>query len=77
MGSQRHLVPAEDLSVFFAVLALGALTDLSAEPFSAEAETYYRLSRALLTGENVLTEPTISSVQTLVSGMSNTVDIST
>jgi hypothetical protein len=67
LGHHWPLVPSEELSMFFSVLALGALTDLSTEPFSVEAETYYQLSKALLTSEKVLTEPTLASVQTLVS----------
>jgi hypothetical protein len=66
---QWHLVQGDELALFFCVLALGALTDLSSEPFNSEAEFYYSTSRALMTTESILTEPTICSIQTLVRRM--------
>ncbi|KIJ55572.1 hypothetical protein M422DRAFT_774568 [Sphaerobolus stellatus SS14] len=62
---QWHLVQGDELALFFCVIALGALTDLSNAPFNHEAEQYYNIVRALMRTENVLTEPTICSVQTL------------
>jgi len=72
-GPQWHLVQYDELALFFCILALGALMDLSIEPFNSEADSYYNISRVLMTTENVLTEPTICSIQTLVRQLSDKV----
>ncbi|KAK7470755.1 hypothetical protein VKT23_002174 [Stygiomarasmius scandens] len=54
------------LSALFIVFALGALVDLTMEPFNTEAERYFQLCRAALSLRNVFDSPELCTVQTVV-----------
>lgn len=54
------------LSVFFGVLALGALLDLDLPAHSSDAMQYYQVARAALSLESVLEQQTILGIQALV-----------
>ena len=55
------------LSVFFAVLALGTFVDISNPPNPTTAAQYYHLSRAALSLDSVLEKPSLLAIQALVS----------
>jgi len=61
----REICPHK-LAVLFLVFALGASVDLTLEPYNAESETYYHLSRACLSLRSVFESPEISTVQAVV-----------
>ncbi|RXW14395.1 hypothetical protein EST38_g11457 [Candolleomyces aberdarensis] len=54
------------LSVVFLIFALGALVDLTLEPYSKEAEDYYNTSRACLSLRSAFDSPEICTVQAIV-----------
>lgn len=58
------------LAILFMVFALGALLDLDRSPNSPESMHYYHLSRAALSQESVLEEPSVAAAQALVSNLS-------
>lgn len=51
------------LATLFMLLAVGALVDLTLQPCSVEAETYYRLGRAALSMRSVFDSPELETVQ--------------
>lgn len=57
----------DELALLFAYFAMAALVDLELTPFNYEAEAYACLSRAALASMNILKNPTIPSIETLVS----------
>lgn len=54
-----------DLSVLFMVFAVGALVDLTQEPYNAEADHYYQLAKAAITLQSVLEKPELATIQAL------------
>lgn len=60
-------VKMDELALLYAYYAMGALMDLDLKPFNYEAEAYACLSRAALTSMNLLKNPTVVTVETLVS----------
>lgn len=65
---QESTSSSHDLALMFVVLCFGALTDpeLPAAPHNAEADRYYKLTRAALALEPVLDRPPgVATVQTL------------
>ncbi|KAF8076284.1 fungal-specific transcription factor domain-containing protein [Lyophyllum atratum] len=61
-----HIIFPHKLAVLFLVFSLGALVDLTLEPYNTESETYYHLSRACLSLRSVFESPEISTVQAVV-----------
>ncbi|KAG5644077.1 hypothetical protein DXG03_009167 [Asterophora parasitica] len=61
-----HTVFPHTLAVLFLVFALGGLVDLTLEPYSAESDTYYHLSRACMSLYSVFDSPEVSTVQAVV-----------
>ncbi|KAJ7460579.1 fungal-specific transcription factor domain-containing protein [Mycena latifolia] len=59
-------VSSHNLSVLYMVLALGTLVDLAMPAHSAEATEYYQLSRAALSIDSVLEEPSIAGIQSIL-----------
>uniref|UniRef100_A0A8H8CL84 Xylanolytic transcriptional activator regulatory domain-containing protein n=1 Tax=Psilocybe cubensis TaxID=181762 RepID=A0A8H8CL84_PSICU len=59
-------VSAHKLAALYFVFSAGALVDLTLEPYSQEAETYYHLGRACLSLRSVLDSPEISTVQAIL-----------
>ncbi|KAF4619863.1 hypothetical protein D9613_005134 [Agrocybe pediades] len=59
-------ISAHKLAVMFLVFALGALVDLTLEPYNKEAGIYYHLGRACLSLRSIFDSPEISTVQTIV-----------
>ncbi|KAL0575347.1 hypothetical protein V5O48_006626 [Marasmius crinis-equi] len=51
------------LSLMLVVLGIGALVDLELEPYNLEAQHYYRLARAALVLQSVLSEASIVTVK--------------
>jgi hypothetical protein len=54
-----------DLALMLIVLGIGALVDLNSEPYNLEAQHYYRLSRATLSLQSVLSEHSIVTVKVI------------
>ncbi|KAJ7057013.1 hypothetical protein C8F01DRAFT_1153071 [Mycena amicta] len=54
-----------ELSVLLITLGIGALVDLNLQPYNLEAQHYYRLARAALGLQSILTEPSVVTVKTL------------
>ncbi|KAJ6495975.1 hypothetical protein C8R45DRAFT_151588 [Mycena sanguinolenta] len=54
-----------ELAVLLITLSIGALVDLNLQPYNLEAQHYYRLTRAALSLQSVMTEPSIVTVKTL------------
>ena len=46
-----------DLALLYMVLAVGALVDLTQEPYNAEAEHYYNLGKAAVTLQSIFDKP--------------------
>ena len=66
---------AHDLALFFGVLALGALVDLSQPPYNSEAQRYYALARVSLALDPLSANASLSTVKavhliSLYNGMS-------
>jgi len=61
IAGREHLV-----RILHLLISEAALMDLELTPFNYEAEAYACLSRAALTSVNVLRNPTITSIETLV-----------
>ncbi|KAG6902306.1 hypothetical protein C0995_001916 [Termitomyces sp. Mi166 len=61
-----HTIFPHKLAVLFLVFALGALVDLTLEPYNAESDTYYHLSRACLSLRSIFESPEITTVQAVV-----------
>lgn len=64
-----------DLALFFGVLSLGALVDLSLPPYNCEAQKYYVLARVALALDPVMARASLSTVKafhliSLYNGMS-------
>ncbi|KAF9469100.1 fungal-specific transcription factor domain-containing protein [Collybia nuda] len=59
-------ISSHKLAVLFLVFALGALVDLTLEPYNTESETFYHLSRACLSLRSVFDSPEITTVQAVV-----------
>ncbi|KAK7028823.1 hypothetical protein VNI00_014836 [Paramarasmius palmivorus] len=53
------------LALMLVVLGIGALVDLNLEPYNLEAQHYYRLTRAAMALQSVLTQPSVVSVKAL------------
>ncbi|EEB93484.1 hypothetical protein MPER_07849, partial [Moniliophthora perniciosa FA553] len=53
------------LALMLVVLGIGALVDLNLEPYNLEAQHYYRLARAAMALQSVLTQPSIVTVKAL------------
>lgn len=54
-----------DLALLFLVFAVGALVDLSQEPYNAEGEHYHILAKAALCLQPVLEKPSLVAIQAL------------
>ena len=54
-----------DIAVVLMVFAVGALVDLTQEPYNAEAEHYYQLAKAAVCLQNVLESPELTTIQAL------------
>ncbi|KAJ7178011.1 hypothetical protein C8R46DRAFT_888893 [Mycena filopes] len=54
-----------ELALLLVTLGIGALVDLSLQPYNLEAQHYYRLARAAVSLQSVLTEPSIVTIKTL------------
>lgn len=54
-----------DLSLLFLIFAVGALVDLSQEPYNAEGEHYHILAKAALCLQPVLEKPSLVAIQAL------------
>jgi hypothetical protein len=54
-----------DLALIFLVFAVGALVDLSQEPYNAEGEHYHILAKAALCLQPVLEKPSLVAIQAL------------
>lgn len=54
-----------DLALVFLVFAVGALVDLSQEPYNAEGEHYHILGKASLCLQPVLEKPSLVAIQAL------------
>ncbi|KAJ6463916.1 hypothetical protein C8R45DRAFT_503300 [Mycena sanguinolenta] len=54
-----------ELAVLLITLGIGALVDLNLQPYNLEAQHYYRLTRAALSLQSVMTEPSIVTIKTL------------
>ncbi|KAF8913807.1 hypothetical protein CPB84DRAFT_1811319 [Gymnopilus junonius] len=65
-GVFNPTVTAHKLATMFLVFAMGALVDLTLEPYNREAEMYYQLGRASLSLRSVLDSPEISTVQAVL-----------
>ncbi|KNZ79894.1 hypothetical protein J132_08552 [Termitomyces sp. J132] len=61
-----HTIFPHKLAVLFLVFALGALVDLTLEPYNVESDTYYHLSRACLSLRSIFESPEITTVQAVV-----------
>lgn len=64
-----------DLALFFGVLTIGALVDLSLPPYNSEAKLYYVMCRSALSLENPMANASLATVKTyhfisLYNGMS-------
>lgn len=55
-----------ELAVLLITLGIGALVDLELQPYNLEAQHYYRLARAALSLQSVLTEPSIVTIKVRV-----------
>lgn len=62
-SSTIELISPHKAAVLFFVFALGALVDLTVEPYNAESETYYHLGCACLSLRSVFDSPEIYTVQ--------------
>jgi hypothetical protein len=58
---------ADRLSLLFMVLAIGSLMNTTLPAYNLDAEKYHQLARAALFHFSFLDNPTLTSVQTLVS----------
>ncbi|GLB33705.1 putative fungal specific transcription factor [Lyophyllum shimeji] len=65
-SSEPDEISPHKLAVLFLVFAIGALVDLTLEPYNAESEKYYHLSMACLSLRSVFESPEISTVQAVV-----------
>ncbi|KAF7292903.1 Fungal-trans domain-containing protein [Mycena indigotica] len=54
-----------ELAVLLVTLGIGALVDLNMQPYNLEAQHYYRLARAALGLQSILTKPSVVTVKTL------------
>ena len=52
-----------DLALVLIVVAIGALVDLRQDPYSAEAQHYYRLAKAAVSLQPVLSEASVVSIK--------------
>ncbi|KAF9482496.1 hypothetical protein BDN70DRAFT_875065 [Pholiota conissans] len=59
-------VSAHRLAVMFHVFALGALVDLTLEPYNKEADIYYHLGRSCLSLRSVFDSPEMATVQAVL-----------
>lgn len=59
-------VSAHKLAAMFLVFSLGALVDLTLEPYNKEADVYYHLGRASLSLRSVFDSPEIVTVQAIL-----------
>lgn len=66
ISDASHYVSPHKLAVLFMIFALGALVDLTLPPYSAEAESYFHLSRAALSLRSVFDSPEMATVQAIV-----------
>ncbi|KAF8165443.1 fungal-specific transcription factor domain-containing protein [Crassisporium funariophilum] len=63
--SLSYTLSPHKLAVLYLVFALGALVDLTLEPFNREAELYHHLSRGCLSLRSVFDSPELSTVQAI------------
>ncbi|KAG6837547.1 hypothetical protein H0H93_007728 [Arthromyces matolae] len=61
-----HTIFPHKLAVLFLIFALGALVDLTLEPYNAEAIKYVHLSRACLSLRSIFESPEVTTVQAVV-----------
>ncbi|KAF5369994.1 hypothetical protein D9758_001145 [Tetrapyrgos nigripes] len=61
-SSDMETLSPHKLSALYIVFSLGALVDMTLEPFNAEAEKYFELSRAALSLRNVFDSPEVCTV---------------
>ncbi|KAF5393704.1 hypothetical protein D9757_000116 [Collybiopsis confluens] len=63
---QPHTISPHRLATLFIIFALGALVDLTLEPFNSEAETFSLLCRAAVSLRSIFDSPEIATVQAIV-----------
>ena len=61
------IIRSQRLALMFMLLAIGCLMDSRLPAYSIEAEKYHQLARATLFQNSIFDEPTLGTVQTLVS----------
>ncbi|KAF8895930.1 hypothetical protein CPB85DRAFT_1229714 [Mucidula mucida] len=66
VSNAAQSISAHKLAVLFILFSLGALVDLTLEPYNFESDNYYHLSRAALSLRSVFDSPEISTVQAVV-----------
>ncbi|KAJ7216633.1 hypothetical protein GGX14DRAFT_518292 [Mycena pura] len=54
-----------ELAVLLVMLGIGALVDLNLQPYNLEAQHYYRLARAAIGLQSIMTDPSVVTVKTL------------
>ncbi|KAF8897440.1 fungal-specific transcription factor domain-containing protein [Infundibulicybe gibba] len=65
-SNSTYCVSPHKLAVLFIVFALGALVDLTLDPYSDESDKYYHLSRAALSLRSIFDSPEMATVQAVV-----------
>ncbi|KAF8639464.1 hypothetical protein AX16_010317, partial [Volvariella volvacea WC 439] len=65
-SNSQYAISPHQLAVLFMIFALGALVDLTLEPYNLESETYHLLSRAALSLRSILDSPEIFTVQAVI-----------
>ncbi|KAJ3776587.1 fungal-specific transcription factor domain-containing protein [Lentinula raphanica] len=63
--NQPHTITPHRLATLYIVFAIGALVDLTLEPYSSEAENFALLCRAAISLRSVFDSPEICTVQTI------------
>lgn len=68
---------AHKLALLFMVLAIGSLMNTALPAYNLEAEKYHQLARAALFHTSIFDAPTLHSVQALVSGAQEPLEVTT
>ncbi|KIK65366.1 hypothetical protein GYMLUDRAFT_159686 [Collybiopsis luxurians FD-317 M1] len=63
---QPHTISPHRLATLFVVFAIGALVDLTLEPFNSEAESFILLCRAAMSLRSIFDSPETCTVQAIV-----------
>ncbi|KAJ3855656.1 hypothetical protein EV368DRAFT_34161 [Lentinula lateritia] len=64
-SNQPHVISPHRLASLYIVFAIGALVDLTLDPYSSEAESFALLCRAAISLRSVFDSPEICTVQTI------------